>query len=197
MLTHVGTKSIETERLLLRKFEIEDAKPVFENWAKDPENVKYLSWKAYDSLDQMKEFLNHQIEKYKNDNFYCWCITFKDTGEVIGDITVNMLKEDNECCAIGYVISKKHWGKGIMPEALDAVLNYLFSNANFHRVQLMHDVDNPASGRVMQKCGMHFEGVLRGYDRANSGNWCNDAIYSILRDEYFEFKKSKNKNQLN
>ncbi len=91
--------------------------------------------------------------------------------------------EIRSTCEIGYIISKKEWNKGIMTEALKAVIKYLFDKVNFNRIQLRHMVDNPASGKVMLKCGMKYEGVLRQYGLKNTGERCDTTIYSILKGE--------------
>ena len=74
MLTHVGTQSIETERLMLRRFKAEDVQQMFDNWAKDPENVKYLSWQAHKDIGETNKVISDWIEEYKNNNSYRWCI---------------------------------------------------------------------------------------------------------------------------
>lgn len=184
MLNHVGTQNIETERLLLRKFKIEDVQSIFDNWAKDPENVKYLSYKGpHKSSEETYKVLNEWIEKYKNKNYYRWCITLKDTKEIIGSIDVMQVMEIRSTCELRYIISKKYWNKGIMTETLRAVIDYLFTKVGFNRIQARHFVENPASGKVMLKCGMKFEGILRQYSLKNTGKRCDSAIYSILREE--------------
>ena len=183
MQKHIGTKNIETLRLFLRKFKIDDVPQMFENWAKDPENVKYLSWKAHKDVDYTREILNKWIDEYKNKNCYRWCITLKSTDEVIGCIDVVEMVEIRSTCEIGYVLSKKYWNRGIMTEALMAVIKYLFNEVNFNRIQLRHAIDNPASGKVMIKCGMKYEGVLRQYGIKNTGEFCDTVIYSILKCE--------------
>lgn len=70
-----------------------------------------------------------------------------------------------------------------MTEALSAVIKYLFIKVNFNRIQLRHLTENPASGKVMLKCGLKFEGILRQYGLKNNGEHCDSAIYSILRSE--------------
>ena len=83
MLNHIGTNNITTSRLLLRKFKTEDSKEVFENWAKNPQNVKYLSWKAHETIEETKEIVAKWVNEYNNKKVYRWCITLKDSGEVI------------------------------------------------------------------------------------------------------------------
>lgn len=183
MLNHVGTQNIETERLLLRQFKIEDAEQIFDNWAKDPENVKYLSWQAHRTIEDTYKILDKWIKEYKNKNSYRWCISLKDNNEAIGSIDVIEIIEIRSTCEIGYVISKKYWNKGIITETLKAVMNYLFNTVGFNRIQLRHMTENPASGRVMVKCGMKYEGILRQYGIKNTGERCDTAIYSILKSD--------------
>ncbi len=186
MLNHVGTNIIETERLELRKFKPGDSENMFNNWAKDPENVKYLQWQAHPDINETRKILSEWVKNYKNKNYYQWCVTLKGTDEALGSIGIVELLEDKECCTIGYVLSKKYWNRGIMTEALKAVIDYLFTKVGFHRIQSMHDIDNPASGKVMMKCGMKYEGTLRKYDKTNVSRWCDTPIYSILKEEFLK-----------
>lgn len=185
MPNHIGTQVIETERLRLRRFRLDDAQNVFNNWAKDPENVRYLSWQAHSDVSETRKILSDWDKQYKNNNYYHWCVTLKGSDETIGDICVGELFESKECCEMGYVLSKKHWGKGIMTEALKAVIDYLFTKVGVHRIQALHHIDNPASGKVMVKSGMKYEGTLRKYDKTNMGDWCDLPIYSIIKEEFF------------
>ena len=99
-------------------------------------------------------------------------------------IDVVNLNEKLATAEIGYCLSKKHWGQGIMTEALKAVIDYLFSEVGLNRIVARHNVHNLASGRVMQKSGMTFEGVQRQSGKDNKGNYCDLAHYSILRGEW-------------
>lgn len=188
MLNHIGTQDIETDRLLLRKFEITDASKMFDNWAKDFENVKYLSWKAHKNINETYKILNKWVEEYKNKDCYRWCIALKNTNEAIGSIGVSKIIENQAKCEIGYVISKKFWNNGIMTETLGAVVKFLFTNVNFNCIQLRHMTENPASGKVMLKCGAKFEKILKQYGFKNNGERCDVAFYFILKEE---FQKNK------
>jgi len=84
---------------------------------------------------------------------------------------------------VGYALSRKHWGQGVMTEAFTAVIRYLFEEVGVLRVSSRHDPNNPASGKVMQKCGLKYEGTLRQSDWNNQGI-CDAAHYSILRHEF-------------
>lgn len=183
-MNHIGTQTIETKRLILRKFEINDAEDMFNNWAKDPENVKYLTWNAHKNVNETKEMVSKWVMEYENQNYYRWGVVLKENSSVIGGIDVTSLMERIECCEIGYILSKKYWNNGFMTESLHAVLDFLFNKVGFHRIQIYHDVDNCASGRVIQKNGLKHEGILRKYIKNNSNQWVDVALYSILKHEF-------------
>ena len=186
---NVGTQNIETDRILLRKFKIEDANDMFKNWAADPEVPKYLNWLPHKSLDETKELLNLWIKEYDNEHCYRWCIVNKENNEAIGSIDVVHLFKDACCCEIGYAMSRKYWGQGIMTEAFKSIISYLFEKANFNRIQARFDVDNPASGRVMQKAGLSYEGTMRQSNTKNNGQFCSCTLYSILKEEWLKNKE--------
>ena len=154
MFTHSGTREIRTERLLLRKFRPDDAPAMFANWTSDPEVARYTTWGAHESIQTTEAFLGYLLGKQENANTYAWGIEFG--GELVGSIDVVSAEEARRACDIGYCLSRRRWGQGVMTEALRAVIDYLFSHTDFERAEAEHHALNPASGRVMQKAGMHF-----------------------------------------
>ena len=181
MLTHKGTQTIETKRLILRRAIREDAEPMFRNWASDPEVTKYLTWPAHESVEVTQSVLSGWLSEYEKDDYYHWMIVLKETGEPVGSLIASMVGRA-QSAHIGYCIGRKWWRRGIMSEALQAVIEYLFDEVGYHRIEAMHDPDNPNSGAVMRKCGMKYEGTHRMSDRNNQGI-CDAAYYAILRDE--------------
>jgi ribosomal-protein-alanine N-acetyltransferase len=183
MLFHKGTAIIETNRLILRPFVMDDVTDMFNNWASDSEVTKYLSWQAHTDIATTKYVMKMWIDSYSKNETYRWGIVCRENGnEVIGSIDVVRINEDLERAEIGYCISKKFWNKGITTEALTAVIDYLFS-CGFMRISAYHDVLNPASGQVMQKCGMQFEGVFRNAEKNNVDEFCSIAQYAILKSD--------------
>ena len=180
MLTHKGTRTIETSELILRRAVREDAESMFRNWASDPEVTKYLTWPTYQKEEDAYSIVEYWMGEYSKDNFYHWMIVLKEIGEPIGSIGVVRWQEDISEAEIGYCIGKNWWHKGITTEALSAVMDYLFDQVGMNRIEAKHDVNNPHSGNVMKKCGMVFEGVSRASDRNNQGI-CDIATYGILR----------------
>lgn len=102
-LHHVGTKPIETSRLALRRFKISDAPYVFHNWAKDPENVVHLTWKAHPSVELTESLITSWVSDYSESTNYRWVITLKGTDIPIGGIDVTSIIDD-KTCEIGFVL---------------------------------------------------------------------------------------------
>ena len=183
-MKHLGTVNLETDRLLLRKFKIEDAEDMYNNWASDNEVTKYLSWKTHSNIEETKEILKSWIENYSKNDFYQWAIVLKENNQAIGSIGAD--KNDSiEMVNIGYCISRKYWDKGITSEAFERIIKFFFEEVKLNRIESCHNEKNIYSGRVMLKCGLKKEGVLRDALKDNSGI-VDCLIYSILRREYFE-----------
>lgn len=178
----VGTATLETDRLILRQFRNEDAEMMFNNWASDEEVTKYLTWPAHKSVETTKALLKEWTEKYSDPDYYNWVIELKESGEVIGNISVVDLEKEIESATIGYCLGRESWGKGIAPEALGEIIAFLIDEVELNRVAAYHDALNPRSGRVMQKTGMKFDGILRSAARDNQGI-CDAVWYSVLKDE--------------
>ena len=182
MLTHKGTQTIDTPRLILRRAVREDAEPMFRNWASDDAVTKFLTWPTYQSVESAYPILNMWVNNYEKDDYYHWMIVLKERGEPIGSISVVNQRDDIAEAEIGYCIGKRWWHQGIVSEALTAVMDYLFDEVGMNRIEAKHDVNNPHSGGVMKKCGMRYEGTSRQSDRNNQGI-CDLVTYGILRSD--------------
>jgi len=181
-MTHVGTQTIQTERLLLRRYSPEDAESMFRNYANDAEVCRFLSWSPYESTESVRETLVRWQEEYRRFDFYHWAIVY--SGEVLGGISVVRLDELNQTAELGYCLGRAYWGKGITTEAAKAVINYLFTEVNVHRLSAKHDVLNPASGGVMRHLCMRHEGTFKNYYVRRDGSVSDALNYAILRDEW-------------
>ena len=187
-MNKTGTRVIETERLILRPLTVDDAEDMYRNWASDPEVTKYLTWPPHPDAELTRALLKDWVSRYEAGDFFNWAIVWKETGEVIGNISVVSLTEQIGAAEIGYCMGRRFWGQGIMPEALLAVEDYLFETVGLLRICAGHDVNNPKSGRVMDKAGMTREGVLRQSGKNNQGI-VDVEIHSILRGEWEERRK--------
>ena len=182
MLTHKGTQTIETSRLILRRAIREDAEPMFRNWASDPEVTKFLTWPAHSDIAVSEMVIGSWLQEYEKDSYYQWMIELKEIGQPIGSISVVRQNDRVEEAEIGYCIGSQWWHRGIMTEALSAVIAYLFDEVGMNRIAARHDPNNPHSGGVMRKCGMKYEGTNRACDRNNQGI-CDAAQYAMTRSD--------------
>ena len=184
-MQHKGTIKIETERLILRALESEDAENMFQNWSNDPKVTKFLTWPANKEIKMAEDILKIWKSQYEKSDFYQWGIVPKSFGEVIGTISVVELDERLKKVQIGYCIGQKWWNQGYTSEAFAAIISFLFEEVGVNRIEAMYDLRNPGSGKVMEKCGLQYEGTLRQAGWSNSGIG-DMAMHSILASEYFK-----------
>lgn len=177
------TKTLESDRLILRKFTMEDADDMYNNWGSDPECCKYLSWNVHKNVEETKSMLESWIKEYDK-GCYNWIVEVKDTNQVIGSISAITISEKHYTAELGYCYGSKFWGNGYATEALRTVIEYLLNECDFYLIEARHISGNPASGRVMEKAGMHKDAVLRDR-RINkyTGERNDSVVYSIKKDE--------------
>lgn len=180
-MRHLGTRKLETERLVLRRFTLEDAGAMYRNWASDPEVTKFLTWPTHSSVDVTKMVLADWVADYEKEDTYQWCIARKENDEPIGNIAVVSSNPKAEAFEIGYCISRKCWHQGITSEALKAVMHFLLEEVGAKRIESRHDTKNPHSGNVMKKCGLKYEGTRIQADWNNTGI-CDCALYGYVKD---------------
>lgn len=182
-MKHCGTQTIKTPRLTLRRFTIDDAKAMYENWASDPAVTEFLCWQAHLNIDITRNVLASWVESYANNDYYQWAIVPDDIGEPIGCIAAVEQDDEISMVHIGYALGKAWWHNGYMSESLAAVIEFFFTQVDVNRVESRHDPNNPHSGGVMKKCGMKYEGTMRMADINNKGI-VDASMYSILKDEW-------------
>ena len=179
-MKHLGTKKIETERLILRQFVPEDAEKMYRNWAGDPEVTKFLTWPAYREVEAVRSYIKQLVDSYEKPEYYDWCIAKKEDDEPVGSIGVVHINEKVRSVEIGYCIGREYWHQGITSEALAAVMEYLLHEVGADRIESRHDPRNPHSGAVMRKCGLRYEGTRIRADWNNSGI-CDCAVYGYVK----------------
>jgi len=179
-MDHLGTVRIETDRTVLRRFTTDDAEYMFKNWAGDDAVTKYLTWPTHSGADESRRVIRMWEEKYGSPDNYQWCIELKSTKEAIGSISAVDVNEKLNAVEIGYCIGREFWGRGITTEALGALIEFFFEKVKVNRIAAKHDLNNPASGRVMQKCGLIKEGTLRQAGFNNTGV-CDLVIYGLVK----------------
>lgn len=188
-MNHKGTITLETQRLILRRYMPEDADAMFRNWVNDPEVTRFLTWRPHGSIDLTRKISLSDISKYDSLSHYQWAIVLKTLNEPIGGINVVKIDETCKCFEVAYRIGKAWWNQGFASEALSSVIKFLFEQVGANRIAAAHDTRNPNSGKVMLKCGMSYEGTLRQSGYNNQGIY-NAACYAILAENYFNGKQA-------
>ena len=190
-MKHLGTKIIETDRLILRPFKISDADAIYKNWASDKEVTKFLTWEPHKSVEVTKIILKDWVSSYKSKNYYHWAITLKDNvDKPIGAIGVVDYREDIKMVHVGYCMGRKWWNKGITSEAFISIIDFLINEVKVNRIESRHDPNNPNSGKVMMKCGLKYEGTIREGDINNQGI-CDYSIYGIIASDFIRNNEIK------
>lgn len=150
-----------TERLRLRKPELDDARQLFQSYTSDSEVVRFLTWQAHETEDDTLSYLRQCCKEWDNGTSYPYVIELSNEPlKPIGMIDIRLKSQRVE---FGYVLARKYWGLGYMTEALSMLADWSLDQADIWRASAFCDVENPASARVMEKAGMTFEGVLRRY----------------------------------
>ena len=189
-MIHKGTVTLETERLILRRFVSADDTAMYANWCAVPDVTKYLMWKTHDTIEETRRVLSDiWLSEYDKPNFYQWAIVVKDINEPIGSIGVVKQDEQIKMVHIGYCIGKAWWNKGYTSEALIELVRFFFEEVGVNRIESRHDPRNPNSGKVMIKAGLRYEGTLRESDTNNQDGFCDAAYYAILEKDYKEEQK--------
>jgi ribosomal-protein-alanine N-acetyltransferase len=185
MLNHKGTQILHTGRLLLRPFRLSDADDLFNNCTKDAELSRYMRWQPHNSVKDTEILLNRWINSYEKPDFYRWIIVLNEEPSPVGMIGLWTANENDLCGEVAYYLCRKLWGKGITSEALKAVISFAFKEVGFNRIEAYHSVNNPASGKVMQKAGMLFEGFARQKYRCVCG-FQDSNMYAILKSDFIK-----------
>ena len=175
-------RELETDRLILRKYTKDDVEPFYNNVGSDFEVTKYVMWNKHENISATKELIDKWILDYEKGDTFRWAVVLKSDGNLIGNIDCVKVDIKNKTCEIGYVYGSKFWGCGYATEAFKKVIDYLMNEVGIYTVYAEHLGLNPASGEVMKKCGMTYEGTLKNrvIDKT-TGVYDNLVCYSISK----------------
>jgi RimJ/RimL family protein N-acetyltransferase len=179
---------LTTERLLLRPLTLSDAADV-QRLVNDPDIARDTLLIPHPYPEGLAaEWIATHEEKFERNENVVFGITLREGGELIG--VIGLIPEPHDQAEFGYWIGKPYWNRGYATEATAAVIGYAFETMGVNRVEASHFVRNPASGRVMEKCGMHLEGTLR-QARKKYDEYVDIRVYSILRSEWEAARRSR------
>ena len=172
---------IHTDNFMLRRVTREDAGSVYPNWATDPEVTKYLIWKPHKSIDETYEWITMCDHGWNSKESFSWVICLHNSNEPIGSFAARI---KGHMVDVGYGLSKRYWGQGIMTSILKNFINYAFSFPSVYRIWATCNIENTASMRVTEKAGMLCEGCLKSWliHPNISQKPCDCWCYSIVKD---------------
>ena len=176
-------EKLETERLILRAWTEVDVDDLYE-YARNPKIGPRAGWEPHknkeESLEIIQMFIRDGVE---------WAIECKLTGKVIGGIGCrkDLVRTCINAKNLGYVLSEDYWGLGLIPEAVNRILEYCFNEDDVELVSIAHSFHNQNSRRVIEKCGFVYEGTLRK-STLFEGAASDSLFYSLTRDEWSEMR---------
>jgi len=173
---------LETPRLTLRALTLDDLEDVWA-YASDAPVSRYTMFDQHKSKDDTRAFLQMQVDNAAKAEANSWGIVLKETGRLIGSIGFHGSHPLHARGEIGYAMARSYWGKGLMTEAVRAVVRCGFEQMNLNRIFAGCIPEHTGSRRVLEKCGFICEGILR--QNAYFKNAYQDiAMYSILREDW-------------
>ena len=171
--------TLETERLILRKMVLNDAEAVFA-YASNSEVSRYTLWETHRSIEDSRAFLEFATQKYENGGEPDWGIVYRGNGCLVGACGLVNWEAEHARAEVGFVLSRDYWGRGLMSEAVRAILRFGFERMNLNRIEARCIAENAASARVMEKAGMVYEGTLRQREYIK-GTYRDIKLYAILK----------------
>lgn len=171
--------TLETERLILRKMVLNDAEAVFA-YASNSEVSRYTLWETHRSIEDSRAFLEFATQKYENGGEPDWGIVYRGNGCLVGACGLVNWEAEHARAEVGFVLSREYWGRGLMSEAVQAILRFGFERMNLNRIEARCIAENAASARVMEKAGMVYEGTLRQREYIK-GAYRDIKLYAILK----------------
>lgn len=176
----------ETPRLLLRRWQAGDLED-FAAFACDPLVTEPAGSPVCLGPVEAREQLQRLIRDPD-----CWAVVWKETGRAVGKIRLQGDPHRGNyrgALSVGYQLNRAWWGRGVMPEALAAVMDLAFTERGVPVLGVSHFAGNDRSRRVIEKCGFRYEGTLRRAYRRYDGEVFDDVCYSLTREEYDEIRK--------
>lgn len=174
-------KNIETERLFLRPYDLTDASMVQK--LADDKAIAETTFVPYPyTIEKVKEWINRHAEMIQNGDAYPFAVLLKNENQLIGAMTIRVDQVHHKG-ELAYWVGKDYWGKGFATEMSKAVLAFGFHELNLHRIWAPVMKKNIASGKVMEKIGLSYEGTLKE-DILKWGSYEDVHIYGLLRKDY-------------
>ena len=173
---------LHTSRLVLRPVTMDDADAYFDIFS-DARTMLYWSREPIEEYEEAQELAGQDIEWAKSESCINWGIALPDSNRLVGKINLFQISEQNRRAEIGYLLDRRHWGRGYMSEAMACVLEYAFNTLDLHRIEADTDPDNAPSLALLDRFGFSREGLFR--DRwFVHGKWHDSVMLGLLQEDY-------------
>lgn len=173
-------RTLETKRLILRAWRLEDAEAMF-SYARGEKVGPRAGWKPHENVAESESIIRMFIEEDET-----WALVLREEGRPIGSVGLHKTKEEN-VRELGYVLSEKYWGRGIIPEAAEVVLRFAFEELGLSKVTVGHFPFNMQSKRVIEKLGFSYTGYFEKAFERFDGVKMDECRYGMTK-EAFELK---------
>ena len=175
-------RELKTPRLKLRALSPGDAQGYLDIFS-DPETMIFWSGEHIPSMAEAEDMLRKDFHWVESGEALCWGIALPDSNRLIGKISLYFFSKQNRRAETGYILNREFWGRGLMSEALSAVLSYAFEELDMHRIEADVDPDHGASLALLEKFGFVREGTLR--DRwFVHGEWHDSVMLGLLAENF-------------
>jgi ribosomal-protein-alanine N-acetyltransferase len=169
---------IQTDRLILRDTTMDDAPKLFE-LRKDVDVLRYINRPPHRTLDDTRELIQKIMDGIKSNDAIAWAVTLKNEPGLIGTISYHRIEKEHHRAEIGYMLHPLYWRKGIINEAMVAILDYGFRAMKLHSIEANVNPDNVASSNLLKKHGFVKEAHFKE-NYFSDGNFSDSEIYSLL-----------------
>jgi ribosomal-protein-alanine N-acetyltransferase len=174
--------TLETPRLILRGMRVSDAADMFA-YAKDPAVTEFLTWYPHANAEETRQYLTYVGQRYRTGDFYDWAVVDQESGHMIGTCGFTSFNCPSDSAEVGYVLNPAYQGRGLATEAVRRVIRFGFEELELHRIEAHFMEGNDASGRLMERVGMTFEGFARESMKIK-GKYCTVGTCAVLRGEF-------------
>ena len=182
--------NIETQRLTFTKLEKTDCENLYEIYS-NQKAMKYWSSLPFTQIKQAKKMIEDSILDWSNGVAISLGIYCKESQKLIGTVNLFNFHEESRRAEIGYMLDPVYWGLGIMTETLTAIIEYLFKDMQFNRLEADIDPKNKKSAILLKNIGFKLEGKLKERWIVN-GLVSDSEVYGLTKKEYHkQIKKSK------
>ncbi|ASS68945.1 MULTISPECIES: GNAT family N-acetyltransferase [unclassified Paenibacillus] len=170
---------LETPRLALRRLRSSDAEDMYAYFSLD-EVTKYYNLESFTELGQAEALISRFNERIDSGAALRWAVTLKGEDRLMGTCGYHNWRRDHCRAEIGYELHPRYWQQGYMTEAVSAMLDFGFGAMGLNRAEAFIDPDNAGSRRLLEKCGLKEEGLLRDYF-FEKGMFVDAAVFSMLK----------------